>query len=66
MPSPLAYLVPGAIVWFGTLRAGIHPTIAGVVLGLLTPVHATPNEERAPVISLQESLHSWAELSAEV
>jgi NhaA family Na+:H+ antiporter len=38
--SALAYVLPGAVVWFGTLHAGVHPTLAGVVLGLLTPVSA--------------------------
>lgn len=36
--SPLLYLVPGLVVWAGFLGAGVHPTIGGVVLGLLTPV----------------------------
>ncbi|HEX3474590.1 MAG TPA: Na+/H+ antiporter NhaA [Kofleriaceae bacterium] len=36
--SPLLYVAPGAIVWAGLLAAGIHPTIAGVMLGLLTPI----------------------------
>jgi NhaA family Na+:H+ antiporter len=31
------YAVVGTVVWFATLEAGIHPTIAGVALGLLTP-----------------------------
>jgi NhaA family Na+:H+ antiporter len=34
----LAYVLPGAVLWAGLLRAGIHPTIGGVILGLLTPV----------------------------
>jgi NhaA family Na+:H+ antiporter len=38
--SALAYVVPGAVVWIGMLRAGVHPTLTGVVLGLLTPVTA--------------------------
>jgi Na+:H+ antiporter, NhaA family len=38
--SALAYVLPGALVWLGMLRAGIHPTLAGVLLGLLTPVSA--------------------------
>ena len=38
--TALPYVVPGAVVWFGVLHAGVHPTIAGVVLGLLTPVTA--------------------------
>ena len=34
------YAIPFAIVWTGMLVAGIHPTIAGVILGLATPVRA--------------------------
>ncbi len=34
---PLAYIVPGALLWLGMLRAGIHPTLAGVALGMLLP-----------------------------
>ncbi len=33
------YLLLGVALWYATYRAGIHPTIAGVVLGLLTPAH---------------------------
>lgn len=33
-----AYLVPGAIIWIGLMQTGAHPTLAGVVLGLMTPV----------------------------
>jgi NhaA family Na+:H+ antiporter len=34
------YVAPALVAWAGTYHAGIHPTIAGVVLGLLTPVRA--------------------------
>jgi Na+:H+ antiporter, NhaA family len=33
----LAYTIPGFFVWLGLLQAGVHPTLAGVMLGLLTP-----------------------------
>jgi NhaA family Na+:H+ antiporter len=36
----LAYAAPAAVVWAGVYSAGIHPTIAGVVLGLMTPAVA--------------------------
>jgi NhaA family Na+:H+ antiporter len=36
--SKVVYLVPGIIAWAGIYQAGIHPTIAGVILGLMTPV----------------------------
>ncbi|MGM4961698.1 Na+/H+ antiporter NhaA (plasmid) [Bradyrhizobium barranii] len=31
------YVLPGSLVWIGFTVAGIHPTLAGVVLGLITP-----------------------------
>lgn len=33
-----AYVIPGALVWLGLLYTGAHPTLAGVMLGLMTPV----------------------------
>ncbi|MBX3188222.1 MAG: Na+/H+ antiporter NhaA [Labilithrix sp.] len=33
----LLYVPPGLLVWYGFLRTGVHPTIAGVVVGMLTP-----------------------------
>jgi Na+:H+ antiporter, NhaA family len=36
--TALLYLGPGIAIWAGLLVAGIHPTIAGVMIGLLTPV----------------------------
>jgi len=36
--NPWAYVPPATIVWGGTYIAGIHPTLAGVVIGLMTPV----------------------------
>jgi len=36
----LAYVPSGVILWYGMLRAGVHPTLAGVVLGLMTPAAA--------------------------
>jgi len=36
--SSLAYVLPGIAVWAGAYMAGVHPTLAGVVIGLMTPV----------------------------
>ena len=41
--SAWLYTLPGAILWFGLLKTGAHPTLAGVVLGLMTPVLARPS-----------------------
>jgi Na+:H+ antiporter, NhaA family len=36
--SKLAYIAPAVVAWAGVYAAGIHPTIAGVIVGLMTPV----------------------------
>lgn len=45
--SALIYILPGALIWFGLLKTGAHPTLAGVILGLMTPVLTRPSEEAA-------------------
>jgi NhaA family Na+:H+ antiporter len=42
--SAYAYLIPGAVLWFGLFQAGVHPTLAGVILGLMTPVRSIVRE----------------------
>ncbi|WP_141384117.1 Na+/H+ antiporter NhaA [Nitrobacter winogradskyi] len=44
--SAYVYVVPGAVVWIGLLVTGAHPTLAGVVLGLMTPVASIPMREQ--------------------
>ncbi len=34
------YVVVGAAVWLAFLKSGVHPTVAGVLLGFLTPSRA--------------------------
>ncbi len=42
-----AYFVVGFAVWFATFESGVHATIAGVAIGLITPVHAFQSAEAA-------------------
>ena len=54
---PIAvFVLPALLVWVGMLSAHIHPAIAGVVLGLLTPVH---DASGSPVERLEAALHPW-------
>jgi len=54
--GPVAAYVPvGVFVWYATLHSGLHATIAGVVLGLMTP--ARPVGGRAVLDDLQRRLH---------
>jgi len=36
--SKWAYVLSALVVWAGVYAAGIHPTIAGVIVGIMTPV----------------------------
>jgi NhaA family Na+:H+ antiporter len=35
--SIFIYVLCGLLLWYGLYRTGVHPTLAGVILGLLTP-----------------------------
>jgi NhaA family Na+:H+ antiporter len=60
LASPWAYVVPAVVAWVAMFESGVHATIAGVVLGLLTP--ATGGDV-SPAERLEHLLHpvpSWA------
>lgn len=33
------YAIVGILLWYSLYKAGVHPTLAGVIMGLLTPAH---------------------------
>ncbi|MHB9842005.1 Na+/H+ antiporter NhaA [Paraburkholderia terrae] len=49
-----AYIVPGVVIWTGLFVSGVHPTLAGVVLGLITPVKPSRGYERV-LVELSEA-----------
>ncbi|MGZ4592083.1 MAG: Na+/H+ antiporter NhaA, partial [Actinomycetes bacterium] len=53
--SPWAYVLPALLLWFAVLESGVHATVAGVVLGLLTPVG--PFRGRDLALDLEHGLH---------
>lgn len=58
------YFIPiGGLVWFGFLYSGVHATIAGVILGLLTPVTLKLKDKGSkslePVNDLIHKLHPF-------
>jgi NhaA family Na+:H+ antiporter len=40
------YFLLGALIWLGFNASGIHPTIAGVILGLMTPTTRWVSDDR--------------------
>jgi len=60
--SPWAYVAPGVIAWAGAYAGGVHPTLAGVAMGLLTPARAWFGAERFHEVA-DASLRSLREQS---
>jgi NhaA family Na+:H+ antiporter len=56
--SPIAYVVPALALWVCMYESGVHPTIAGVILGLLTP--ARPFGGRQVIEGLEHRVHPWS------
>ncbi|MEV0297808.1 Na+/H+ antiporter NhaA [Nocardia sp. NPDC050710] len=51
--TPLVYIPLALTAWYALHEAGIHPTLAGVALGLLTRAEKDPGEDRAPATRLE-------------
>ena len=47
------YVVLGAVCWFALYRSGVHPTIAGVAFGLMTPAQPLFGPERFPPVAME-------------
>jgi NhaA family Na+:H+ antiporter len=55
------YVLLGAGIWLAVLKSGVHPTVAGVLLGLLTPASAWFGD-RALRDLLTEAYHRWQQV----
>jgi NhaA family Na+:H+ antiporter len=62
------YVALGALLWYGLYRSGIHATLAGVILGLLTPnqpkrrsvMHDEVDGSVSVIEWLEAKLHPWS------
>jgi NhaA family Na+:H+ antiporter len=57
--AEIVYVLPGGLLWIGLLDAGIHPVLAGVILGLLTPMKARRANEPPSAVRIERLLHPW-------
>jgi Na+:H+ antiporter, NhaA family len=54
--TPLVYVPLALIAWWAVHECGVHATIAGVALGLLTRVRHDPGEDTSPAEHLEHVL----------
>ncbi|GAA4439875.1 Na+/H+ antiporter NhaA [Actinokineospora soli] len=58
--SAWIYVPLAVAVWVAVHSSGIHATVAGVALGLLTRVRRDPREREAPALRLEHRLQPWS------
>jgi NhaA family Na+:H+ antiporter len=58
----LPYLVLGAVLWYFTLKSGVHATIAGVALAVTIPLRQSPgrpDDAKSLLHFWEHALHPW-------
>jgi NhaA family Na+:H+ antiporter len=56
------YLLIGVVLWYFTLKSGVHATVAGVALAFTIPLQRAPGRLEAsgrPLIRLERRLQPW-------
>ena len=58
--SAWIYVPLALIAWYAMHESGVHATVTGVVLGLLTRVRSDPGEEDPPADRVGHRIHPWS------
>ncbi|RCW40227.1 sodium/proton antiporter (NhaA family) [Halopolyspora algeriensis] len=58
--TPFLYVPLALAVWVAVHSSGVHATVAGVALGLLTRVRCDPGERASPSERLEHRLQPWS------
>jgi NhaA family Na+:H+ antiporter len=59
--ATFSYILIGIVLWFTLYKTGVHPTLAGVILGLLTPNVRKAEDNSETVIEwLEDRFHSFS------
>ncbi len=59
--ATFSYVLIGAVFWFTLYKTGVHPTLAGVILGLLTPNIRKFDDKSETVIEwLEDRFHPFS------
>lgn len=58
--SVLLYLIGGGLLWYAFLQGGIHPTIAGVLLGFSIPAGTEKTHGESLLRKLEHRLTPWS------
>ncbi|HBQ49169.1 MAG TPA: Na+/H+ antiporter NhaA [Hyphomonas atlantica] len=60
--NPVAYIIVGAVLWVGMLKAGVEGALAGVIIAAAVPMHGDRTKSKSPLRSAENTLHLWSSL----
>ena len=60
--NPVAYIIVGAVLWVGMLKAGVEAALAGVIIAAAVPMHGDRTKSKSPLRSAENTLHLWSSL----
>ncbi|MFQ2751029.1 Na+/H+ antiporter NhaA [Aeromonas caviae] len=52
------YMLVGLVLWVAVLKSGVHATLAGVIVGFMTPLNG--KRYASPLKHLEHVLHPWS------
>ncbi len=58
LDSPAWFIIPALVLWIVVVRSGVHATVAGVLLGFVTPVRSRSGRE--VLAELEHRLHPFS------
>ncbi len=66
--SIFVYILFGIALWYCMYKSGVHPTLAGVILGLMTPnilkenskLHDSDDNQVSVIEWLEKKIHPWS------
>lgn len=53
------YVILTVVLWYCLYRAGIHTTLAGIVMAMAIPIQEPTDPNRSPLRVLEHRLHYW-------
>jgi len=68
--ATFVYILFGVALWYCMYKSGVHPTLAGVILGLMTPnvlktnpkLHDSEDGQVSVIEWLEHKIHPWSSL----
>lgn len=59
LQNKVFYISLGVLLWLCIVLSNVNPPLAGVLIGLIVPLHANKTTATSPLVKLERILHPW-------